>query len=133
MKVNQRSVLLLTVGICALGLPRSLPAITGCSNTLLSGTYNAQISSLPLQNLILAIGGATGGSTSATNATSSGFVNSSNSLSGKTPGLGRYFFDGTGNIVGQMTTGNRSMSTVVGTYSVSDDCTATLKLNTGET
>ena len=43
--------------------------------------------------------------------------------------MGRYFFDGNGNIVGLGTNG---LNTTIGTYTVKTDCSATLKLNSGQ-
>ena len=58
------------------------------------------------------------------------------SLAGNMAGLGRFLFDGSGNIVGTsvstsgvVTTGNA----LLGTYTVNSDCTLTMKLNSGQT
>jgi len=103
--------------VLCLGAPAAGFAISGCGNAQLSGTYNARVSSLNFQG-ILGINNA------------GGFGNHPSSLSGQTPGMGRFRFDGNGNIVG-MAPGNNA-SLVVGSYSVSDDCSATLQLNSGE-
>jgi len=72
-------------------------------------------------------GGTTGGTTGST---SGGLGNNPGSLSGKTPGLGRFFLDGNGNVVGLS---SANTNTVIGSYNIASDCTGTLKLNTGET
>lgn len=131
---------LLTFG---LALPRASFAITGCTNANLTGTYDASITNANLMALVNPTtggtgtgGGTSGGGTTGTSGTSTtttvnpgGFGNNSASLSGAIPGLGRYFFDGNGNIVGL---GMNNLNTTVGTYTVNTDCTATMKLNTGQ-
>ena len=79
--------------------------------------------------------GASTGSTSSS-AASLGLVNNPFSLGGANPGTARYYFDGNGNIVGQDANATTSgattaANTIVGTYSVNTDCTASITLNTG--
>jgi hypothetical protein len=62
-----------------------------------------------------------------------GLVNSPNSFSGQVVGLGRFFFDGNGNIVGQAPGGVGDLNMSVGSFSVNYDCTATIKMNSGQT
>ena len=146
MKVIQ-TICLVTGLVAFLGLPRTSSAISGCNNAYLTGTYNAQITNGNFQSLINALNGTAGqtGSTGTTGTTSSsggttggatanpgGFGNNPNSISGQTPGLGRFFFDGNGNIVGLMQGANNANITI-GTYNVTGDCAATLKLNSGQT
>lgn len=116
-----------------LGLPQSTFAVTGCSNVYLQGTYSAQITSTNYQALLSAMNGAGGaGSTGSTAATvQAGFGNNPISLSGAMPGLGRFYFDGNGNILGAGSATTPNMP--VGTYSVNPDCSATMQLNTGQT
>jgi len=127
----------------SLTLPQLSFGITGCTNGNLMGTYNAQISSANISNVLHTVNitsgtgtttGTTGTTTGTINATftnQGGFGNNPNSLSGKIPGLGRYIFDGNGSIVG-MTAGGSGL-TAIGKYTVNSDCTATMSLNTGET
>ena len=65
-----------------------------------------------------------GGTTGGTTVNLGGFGNNPNSLSGQTPGLGRFFFDGSGNIVG-LAQGANTNNVIIGSYSVNSDCTAT--------
>jgi len=73
-----------------------------------------------------------GGTTGSVTVNPGGFGNNPNSLSGQTPGLGRYFFDGSGNIVG-LSAGPNSGNVMIGSYSVNSDCTAAMTLNSGQT
>ncbi len=75
--------------------------------------------------------GATAGATTQQTINPGGFGNNPRSLGGATPGVGRYYFDGNGNIVGRGT-GNSSQA-IIGAYSVNTDCTGTMNLQTGET
>jgi hypothetical protein len=118
-----------------LGTPRLSYAISGCNSGMLIGTYNTQSSNLNLLNVLNAMNAPTPISatttTSSTNNSSGGFGGNPGSLSGATPGLGRYYFDGNGNIVGVSTVGGTSINTTVGTYSVNADCTGTAKITSG--
>lgn len=78
-----------------------------------------------------------GGSTGAVGTTTGsnpGFSNNPFSLNGSLPGTSRFFFDGNGNVVGQNPAATNGVQANVnaGTYSVSSDCTATIKLVTGQ-
>ena len=77
-------------------------------------------------------GGTGGGTTGSVTVNPGGFGNNPNSLSGQTPGLGRYFFDGSGNIVG-LSQGANSNNVMIGSYNVNSDCTAAMTLNSGQT
>jgi hypothetical protein len=112
-----------------LGLPRISYGITGCTNAYLTGTYNAQIASINFQSLGSS-GGTTGSAATGTAVANGGFGNNSNSFSGKTPGLGRFYLDGNGNILGFDNSINTS--TIIGSYSVNSDCTASLTLRSGQ-
>jgi len=62
-----------------------------------------------------------------------GLGGSTNSLSATLPGLGRFFFDGAGTIVGKQTDASGfGFSMGIGTYQVNDDCTARLTLSSGQ-
>lgn len=124
--------------LCVLILPQVSYGITGCTNANLMGTYNAQITSSGLMNVLNSINSGTSSpsptGTTATKAAATnpgGFGNNPFSLTGKVPGLGRFVLDGNGNIDG-MAPGATGLM-IVGTYKVNDDCTATMSLNTGET
>jgi len=135
--------------LCGLTLPQASYGITGCTNANLMGVYYAQISSANFTSVLNTINGSsapgtgttgtTGTTTTTTPATTNpgGFGNNPNSLSGKVPGLGRYFLDGNGNIAGvaagTSNTSGAANYTVIGKYSVNSDCSATMSLNTGET
>jgi len=126
--------------LSGLGLPRVSFAVTGCTNANLTGTYNAQIASGNLMNVLNTVNGTastttstsgSGTSSSGTTSTSpAGLGNNPSSLSGQIPGLGRFFFDGNGNIVGLSSS---NLNVTIGSYSVASDCSATIKLNSGRT
>ena len=129
--------MLLTGGLllCGLGWPRVSYAISGCSNGTLAGTYNAQVETINLASAISAPG--TGTVSNAVPASLTGGLSGTNtSLAGNVAGLGRFVFDGGGNIVGA----NVSTSGVVlsgnaalGTYNVNPDCSMTMALASGQT
>ena len=86
--------------LSVLALPHAAFAVSGCSNQYLMGTYNGQITSLPVSNVLFTMnGGATGTAVPG----STGFGSNPASLAGNTVGLSRFFFDGSGNIVGNTT------------------------------
>jgi hypothetical protein len=117
-----------------LTLPQVSYGITGCTNGNVMGVYNAQISSSGLMNVLNTINsGVTAPTTGTVGAAANpgGFGNNPNSLTGKIPGLGRYLLDGNGNING--TPPGTTGFVTIGTYTVNDDCSATMSLNTGET
>src|SRR5580704_13199127 len=133
-----------------LGLPGSAYAVIGCGNTYLQGTYSAQITSANYQALLSALNtsttgtgssgttttggtGSTGTGTATTtpNGPQGGFGNNPNSITGAIAGLGSFYFDGNGNILGWNAT--TSTYAPLGTYTVNDDCTATMKLTAGQT
>jgi hypothetical protein len=123
--------------LCLLILPQVSYGITGCTNANLMGDYNAQISNSGLMNVLNSMSnvtstpGPTGTTPIPATANPGGFGNNPNSLTGKIPGLGRYFLDGNGNINGVQPGATGFI--VIGKYSVNDDCTATMSLNTGAT
>ena len=141
MTATHRTLAIAGIVLCGLALPKSSYAVTGCTNANITGVYNAQITSANFSTLLSSTnstttpgtgtgtGGSTGTGTTATG--QGGFGNNSASLSGKIPGLGRYYFDGNGNIAGASASGNNYV--VVGKYTVNADCSATMSLNTGET
>jgi hypothetical protein len=112
---------------CLLMIPEVLPAAPGCTTGQLQGVYNAQVTNIGFQ-AVVALPPTTSGTI-----TVIGLASNPNSLSGSLPGLGRYFFDGTGNIVGVSAASSTSpaMSTNVGTYTVNADCSGSLKLTSG--
>ena len=115
--------------LCGLTMPQASYAISGCTNARLTGTYNAQVSSASLMNVLNTLNPTTTSTTTST--LQGGFGNNTNSLSGAVPGLGRYFLDGNGNIDG-VASGGVGYATI-GSYTVNDDCTATMTLNSGQT
>lgn len=152
MKISQKNMFLGGLLLCGLCLPQIAFAIQGCSNASLIGTYNAQITNAnllnTLQNLNASAGtsgttttGTTGSTTGVTTSTTTGiggFGGNPNSITGNTPALGRYYFDGTGKILGMAapsSTGTTAIPQImiIGSYIINADCTATLKLNTGQT
>jgi hypothetical protein len=80
----------------------------------------------------IATQGATTGSTSGgtTGGTTGAATGSTPAGSNFFPTLGRFYFDGSGNIVG-VSPGN--LNTVIGSYSINADCTASMKLVSGQT
>jgi len=60
-----------------------------------------------------------------------GFGNNPNSLAGATQGLGRFYFDGNGSIVGTLPSSSTS-NMPIGAYTVNDDCSATMSLTSGQ-
>src|SRR6266567_3044833 len=111
MKQSRQLYVLTGLLVFGIGLPRASFAVTGCSNAQLTGTYDAQVSGANLMSVVTAMTGSTGGTTTggtttgggtaaATTFNPGGFGNNPASLSGQIPGVGRYFFDGSGNIVG---------------------------------
>lgn len=126
MTITQKTFTLAGLLICSLGVPRISYGITGCDNTHIVGTYNARVLSANFMNALN-----TNSANASTTANPGGFGNNSSSLSGKVPGLGRFFFDGSGNIIG--VTPGTAENAVVGSYNVNQDCTATMGLGTGET
>ena len=105
-----------------------LQAASGCSTGQFFGTYNVQASSIGFQGAITL-------PPTTTAAPVIGFVNNPNSLSGKISGLGRYYFDGTGNIIGVTAASSTSPAVTlnVGTYTVNTDCSASAKFTSGAT
>ena len=103
-----------------------LQAASGCSTGQFFGTYNVQVSSIGFQGAITL-------PPTTTAAPVIGFANNPNSLSGKIAGLGRYYFDGTGNIIGVTAASSTSPAVAlnVGTYSVNLDCSASAKFTSG--
>src|SRR6187399_903552 len=103
-----------------MGLPRVSSAASGCSNGFLNGTYNVQVENATFVNVLNALraGATNSGTTTMPPPPTGGFGDNPNSLGGQIPGLGRYYFDGNGNIVGQaMTAAGTTMNINVGTYS----------------
>jgi hypothetical protein len=78
--------------------------------------------------------GAAGGSTGAATVSNAGFGNTALSLGGPVAGAGRFYFDGAGNIWGRQTgtPASAGQTMVVGSYSISNNCTATMTLSSGE-
>jgi len=127
-------------GLLLCGFMMSLPSVSfaasGCSNVSLNGTYNAQVENASFINVLNTIraGATNSGTTTMPPPTTGGFGDNPNSLGGQIPGLGRYYFDGNGNIIGQaLTPSGTTMNASVGTYAVNYDCTGTLRLNSGQT
>jgi hypothetical protein len=107
-------------------IPMKLSAASGCSTGQLQGVYNAQITTAGFQGVVTL-------PPTTTTGTIVGFGSNPNSLTGSLPGLGRYYFDGTGNIIGitAATSTSPTVNTNVGTYSVNADCSGSVKLTSG--
>ena len=119
----------------------------GCSNSSLLGTYNAENQNVSLQSVLQGLKpaggtttgtgttGSTGTGSATTTATVVGLNDNANSLAGNQPGLGRFYFDGAGNIVGAGTaaTNNAGLTMTVGKYSVNEICTGSITLDSGAT
>jgi hypothetical protein len=144
MHATQRTCLAAGILIFGLGLAKPSLAITGCTNTYLSGTYNSQITTLALGNAISAINAPAGttGSTGATGAivasgataVSGGLGGNPSSINGYVPGLGRFYFDGNGNVMGLAanSTANAPIFAPAGIYAVASNCTAAITMNSGQ-
>jgi hypothetical protein len=135
----QKTLIVSGLLLCGLivGTPRVSSAASGCSNMFLNGTYNIEVENSSIVNVLATLRAVqtANGSTTVTlpPPPTGGFGNNVNSLGGQVPGLGRFYFDGNGNITGQMTTTSGSViNTGVGSYTVNFDCTATMRLNSGE-
>jgi len=94
----------------------------------MSGVYNAELTNIGFLGALTLPPTTTGPGVVVV-----GFGNNPNSLSGALPGLGRYFFDGTGNIVGLTAASSNSpaVNLNLGTYTVNVDCSASAKLTSG--
>ena len=129
---TQKTVLstLILLGAGAICLPRPSYALTGCSNAHLNGTYVVQLSNTNALAVANTLNAAAADPTApAPPPPTGGFGANPNSLSGSTPGLGRFYFSGSGVITGQATNSGGFTSNVqVGTYNVNYDCTATISL-----
>jgi len=123
-----------------LAVPRTSFAISGCNNGYLSGTYNAQVSSAAFSSVIttlnnnagLSFGMTPNAASPGAAAASGGLVANGTSLVGDMPSLGRYYFDGNGGIVG-LANYVPVLRALVGSYTVNNDCTLNIKLNSGQT
>ncbi len=114
--------------LLSLAAPNAALAISGCNANSMKGLFDAQFSNSGLQVFLKNLRGAKDGSNPAT-----GFAGNPSSLVGNQPGIGRYFFDGNGNIVGQAAvTGNaKPYNAVIGKYTVNSDCTGKVTMNSG--
>jgi hypothetical protein len=77
----------------------------------------------------------TSGGTTGAVSTPPGFGSNPLSLSGSVPDLSRFFFDGNGNIIGQSPStapGGVTVNVTAGSYSINNDCTAAIKLASGQ-
>ena len=117
--------------LCCLMAPQLTAAVSGCNNGCLLGTYNAEVTSLNLQNVLQAVNNTDRTTSPTTTPAVVGFGSNPRSLSGTTPGASRLYFDGNGTIVGATALSTGTMSVAAGTYSVNLDCTATISLATG--
>jgi hypothetical protein len=122
---------MLTMGalLCAtlIGLPRAAYAVGGCSNAHLTGTYTVQLANTNALSVVNALNADP--TAPAPPPPTGGFGSNPNSLGSSIPGLGRFYFNGSGQIVGQAASPGGFTSNVnVGTYNVNYDCTATITL-----
>ena len=100
---------------------------SGCLTGQLLGTYNVQIVNVNTQDVLKALKAPAKASDSAGAA---GLTANDNSLSGNLPALGRYYFDGNGNIIG-VATGKTPFNLALGKYTVNTDCTGRIMLASG--
>lgn len=120
-KVSYKKILMGALLLCGFGLPQVSWAVSSCNNSYLSGTYNAQINNASMLGNM------------SSNAGNAGFfANSPNSLASQTPGLGRFYFDGGGNVIGRDPNGVVA-NVIVGSYNVNPDCTMTMQTTSGQT
>src|SRR5689334_17128735 len=87
--------------LCAgtVGLPRAAYALSGCSNAHLTGTYTVQLANTNTLAVVNALNADP--NTPAPPPPSGGFGNNPNSLGSVLPGIGRFYFNGSGAIIGQ--------------------------------
>jgi hypothetical protein len=113
-----------------LAMPQLLPAASTCYTTQLNGVYNVEATNVAVQNLLKPL---PSNPPTTTAGTVIGFTSNPNSLSGSVPGLGRYYLDGTGNVVGMTVAASNTpaVSTNIGKYSVNTDCSGNITLTSG--
>lgn len=115
-----KALFLTTLLSCAatLVLPRASYA-AACSNAHLSGTYSVRIGNSSVLSVVNSLNTASSSDTNAAVvAPTGGFGDNPNSLGGPTPGLGRYFLNGNGTIIGQSNGSASAASSVrYGVYS----------------
>ena len=130
MTSSYRKLLLGGILCSCLAIPDGLMAASGCNTSQLTGAYDSQATNIALQNVLQGLATLPPGTT---NATVLGFVSNPASLSGNLPGLGRFYLDGTGNIVGVTAASSTSpaMSTNVGKYTVNTDCSGSASFTSG--
>src|SRR5947207_1400241 len=116
--------------ICGLASPAAWSAASGCVNGELLGVYNAQISNINLQSVLQAVKATSTPAAATVTPKAPGFGGNDNSLSGNLPALGRYYFDGAGNIIG-VATGKVAFNLALGKYTVNTDCTGKITLASG--
>jgi len=99
----------------------------GCTNGSLQGIYDGQLSNAAFQNVLQSL------RTAPPPAAVTGLSANPNSLSGSLPGLGRYYFDGAGNIVGVIAASGTTpaFNVAIGKYTVNVDCSARVTLTSG--
>jgi len=116
--------------ICAAMVPAAWGAASGCVSGELLGLYNAQITNINMQDVLQSMQASASSAAATDTARIAGFAANDNSLSGNLPALGRYYFDGAGNIVG-VSTGRTPFNLAIGKYTVSADCTGKVTLTSG--
>jgi hypothetical protein len=115
--------------ICGLAMPAVVNASSSCLTSNLQGIYNAQISNVSVQNLLQSLK-AQPASAAASAAPVVGFGSNDSSLAGNVPAMGRYYFDGAGNVLG-VGTGKYPNNIALGKFTLNADCTGKITLNSG--
>jgi hypothetical protein len=116
------------LGVIAAALAPAAWGSAGCVTGQLLGHYNTQVANVNTQDILKALKAAPKPADSV--AVVPGLAANDNSLSGHLPALGRYYFDGSGNIIG-VATGKVAFNLALGKYTVSGDCTGKISLNSG--
>jgi hypothetical protein len=116
------------LGVIATALAPPAWGSAGCVTGQLLGNYNAQVANINTQDVLKALKAAPKPADSV--AAVPGLASNDNSLSGNLPALGRYYFDGNGNIIG-VASGKVAFNLALGKYTVNGDCTGRISLNSG--
>src|SRR5690349_5001934 len=89
--------------VFGLAVPVAWSANSGCVTGQLLGIYDAQFSNVNTQSILRSLHATPAPASTAAPSPKVGFAGNDNSLSGNLPALGRYYFDGAGNIIGVST------------------------------
>jgi hypothetical protein len=126
--MNARTLSLITGLVAGLATAPSALAVSGCTNSYLSGNYAMQLSGVSAPGVAMGIGGIAVPASMST-AFQQGVIG--NSGNGPIAGAVRLTLDGSGNITGDSSenmAGQWMQGNVTGSYTVNTDCTFSLAL-----